>query len=88
MFISKCENDEDRKEVVRMIESKNRELQAVRIELAVQICLSYPTLYPRMKSRNLVYKSDKEMVACKVLDNLIHLEPSIKHILDFHYKRM
>jgi len=70
-----------------MIEPKNRELQAVRIEVAINICIKYPTLYNRMKDKNIVYKSEEEMVACKVLDSLMCLEPCIRNILSFYYKR-
>jgi hypothetical protein len=71
-----------------MIEPKNRELQAARIEIAIQICLSFPQLYPKCMGMKKGYMSDKEYVAACVLGELMKLEPSIKHILDFHYKRM
>jgi len=71
-----------------MIEPKSRELQAVRIEIAVQICIQHPNLYPKLMSKNPVFIADKEYVAACVLKEMMRLEPCIKHILDFHYKRM
>ena len=71
-----------------MIEPKSRELQAVRIEIAVNICLSFPSLYPKLMSRTPVFISQKERCAADVLREMMRQEPCIKHILDFHYKRM
>jgi len=70
-----------------MIEPKSRELQAVRIEVAINICIKYPTLYNKIQSGNLIYKSNDEMVACHVLLEMLRLEPCIKNILSFYYKR-
>ena len=71
-----------------MIEPKSRNLQAARIEIAVQICIRYPNIYNMIKTHEFVFKSDKERVACEVLMSLMRYEPCIKHILDFYYKRM
>jgi hypothetical protein len=71
-----------------MIEPKNRNLQAVRIEIAVQICQSFPALYSKVNSLQPHFISDKERCAAETLIKLMSLEPSIRHILDFYYKRM
>lgn len=71
-----------------MVEPKSRELQAVRIEIAVNLCMSYPRIYQMIKTHQFYFKSDKERVACEVLMALMRYEPCIKHILDFYYKRM
>jgi hypothetical protein len=70
-----------------VIEPKNRELQAVRIEVAVNICVSFPELYPKLMSKNPVFIADKEYVAACVLKEMMRLEPCIKNILSFYYKR-
>lgn len=64
----------------------NREMLAVRMEIAVSICTKHPTLYKRMEHDNLVYFSEEEMVACKILDNLMMLEPVIGKVLELYYK--
>ena len=71
-----------------MIEPKNRKLQAARIEIAVQICISNPLVYPKIWSNCPYYKDDRERLQAEMLKSLMRQEPSIKHILDFHYKRM
>jgi len=70
-----------------VIEPKNRELQAVRIKIAVNICVQYPNLYPKLMSKNPVFIADKEYVAARVLKEMMRLEPCIKNILSFYYKR-
>lgn len=71
-----------------MIEPKGRELQAVRIEIAVNICMKFPNLYPKIFGKSKVPITDYESAAAEILAMLCELEPCIKHILDFHYKRM
>ena len=71
-----------------MIEPKSRELRAVRIEVAVQICIQHPNLYPKIMSKIPVFISQKERCAADVLREMMRQEPCIKHILDFYYKRM
>jgi hypothetical protein len=71
-----------------MIEPKNRELQAVRIEVAMNLCITYPTIYDMIKTHKFVFKSDKERVACELLMYMMRYEPCIKNILSFYYKRM
>lgn len=70
-----------------MNETKHRELQAVRTEVAVKICVSYPSLYRKIFSKTPIYSNEKERCAADVLKAMLRLEPSVKHILDFHYKR-
>lgn len=70
-----------------MSEEKSRRLQAARIEVAVQICIANPALYPKLTSRCPHFKSERERLQAETLVNLMRLEPSIRHILDFHYKR-
>ena len=74
-------------EVRNMSEVKRRELQAVRIEVAVQICIKFPSLYPKIYGKSRTPITDYESAAADILVGLIKLEPSIKHILDFYYKR-
>ena len=83
-----CENDVNRKEVVRMIEPKNRNLQAARIEIAVQICIQHPNLFPKLQRHEYIYNDEKEKLCAEVLMSLMAQEPCIRKILSFYYKRM
>jgi hypothetical protein len=67
--------------------SKERCLKAARIEVAINICLRFPTLYPRMLRNETVLRDDAEHIAENVLLGLLKLEPCVKHILDFYYRR-
>jgi hypothetical protein len=87
-FISECENDGNCKEVVRMIEPKNRQLQAARINIAVQICILHPNVFPKIRYHNYMYNDEKEKLCAEVLISLMAQEPCIRKILSFHYKRM
>lgn len=68
-------------------EARSQDLQAARIDIAVQICLSFPQLYPKLKSKKPLFISQKERCAADVLGEMLRQEPSIRHILDFYYKR-
>jgi len=70
-----------------MIEPKNRELQAVRIEVAISICIKFPNLYNKIYGKSKAPISDYESFAADILVGLCELEPSIKHKLDFYLKR-
>jgi len=71
-----------------MIEPKNRELQAVRIEVAISICIKFPNLYNKIYGKSKAPISDYESYAADILVGLIETEPCIKNILSFYYKRM
>jgi hypothetical protein len=71
-----------------MIEPKGRELQAVRIEVAVNICITYPALYKKIFSKTPLWNNEKEKCAGEVLKAMLKAEPCIKNILSFYYKRM
>ena len=71
-----------------MIEPKSRELRAVRIEIAVRICIRFPKLYNKIFGKSMEPITDYESAAAEILAMLCKLEPCIKHILDFYYKRM
>ena len=70
-----------------MSEQKRRELRAVRVEMAVQICIQHPNLYPTIRDRQYVYNDDGERLCAYVLVELMRHEPCVKHILDFYYRR-
>jgi hypothetical protein len=70
-----------------MIEPKNRELQAVRIEVAINLCIKYPNLGQVVSWKYYVPRSEDERLAKLLLINLMNLEPCIKKILSFYYKR-
>ena len=71
-----------------MIEPKGRELQAVRIEVAIDICIKFPNLYNKIYGKSKAPISDYETYAADILVGLCELEPCIKKILSFYYKRM
>jgi len=70
-----------------MIESKNRELQAVRIEIAISICIKFPNLYNKIYGKSKAPITDYESYAADILVGLCESEPCIKKILSFYYKR-
>ena len=70
-----------------MIQVNNRELKAVRIEVAISICIKFPRLYLMILKNKWSYRTDEEQIAENILFELIELEPCIKSILDFYYKR-
>ena len=70
-----------------MLEPKNRELQALRIETAIQICIKFPSLYNKIYGKSRAPISDYESLAADILVGLCELEPCIKNILSFYYKR-
>ena len=86
-FICLYVHDVGTEKMIRMIEPKNRELKAVRIEVAIGICIKFPTLYPKHVKFSCPMQSEDEFNAWKILRSLMELEPCIKHILDFYYKR-
>jgi len=68
-------------------EPKNRQLQAIRIEAAVNICIQHPNLYPTIRDRKYIYNDAKERICAELLMVLMKQEPCIKKILSFYYKR-
>jgi len=70
-----------------MIEPKNRELRAVRIEVAISICIKFPNLYNKIYGKSKAPISDYESYAADILVGLCESEPCIKNILSFYYKR-
>jgi len=69
-----------------MKELNKKELKAVRIEVAVSMCIRSPSLYQNMIDQKKHFNLSRETVAVKILRELIRVEPSIGHILDFYYK--
>ena len=70
-----------------MIEPKNRELQAVRIEVALKMCIEQPSLFWKAQTKFPVYSDIKERLKIDILRELMRQEPCIKNILSFYYKR-
>ena len=70
-----------------MKELSKEQLKAVRIEMAVQLCISRPALYRKVTSVCPVWNNKSERLAGRILKGLMCLEPSIGHILKFYYKR-
>ena len=62
-------------------------LTAARLEIAVQICLSFPSLYNKLRCVQLQYIRGAERDAAIVLVNLLNIDPVVKWTLDFYYKR-
>jgi uncharacterized Rmd1/YagE family protein len=70
-----------------MIEPKSRELRAVRIEVALKMCIDQPSLFWKAQTKFPVYSDVKEKLKIEVLRGLMRQEPCIKNILSFYYKR-
>lgn len=70
-----------------MKELNERELKAVRIEVAIEMCIRSPSLYQNTLEQMKHFNLSRETVAVKILRELMRLEPSIGHILEFYYKR-
>ena len=66
---------------------KRRELQAARIEIAINICVLHPNLYPTIRNRQYIYNDDKDKLCAQILLSLMKQEPCIKRILEYYYKR-
>jgi len=70
-----------------MSELKRRELQTVRINVAIELCIRFPDLYRKVVTRASVFKDETEYCASKILAELMRLEPSIRYILSFYHER-
>jgi len=64
-----------------------RELQTVRINVAIELCIRFPDLYRKVVTRASVFKNEREYFASQMLAELMRLEPSIKYILSFYHER-
>jgi len=73
--------------MVRMLEPKNRELQAVRIDIAIRICIEHPQVLEALMSDKPKYLEPKDAVALSLVRIMMKAEPCIKNILSFYYKR-
>jgi len=70
-----------------MSEPKSRELRAVRIEVAITMCIQNPSLYANLLEQEKHFNPTRETLHVKILRELMRLEPCIKNILSFYYKR-
>ena len=70
-----------------MIEPKNRELQAMRIDIALKICINHPQVLEALMSDKPKYLDSKDTVAFSLVKIMMKAEPCIKNILSFYYKR-
>lgn len=75
------------KEVSRMGQMSSHDLRAVRIEVAINVCLRFPSLYNKIYGKSKAPITDYESGAADILVGLCKLEPCVKYILDFYYKR-
>ena len=76
-----------KKEVSGMISVERNELRAIRMECAVSICKKFPSLYNKIYGKYKRPLSDREFHVADILISLIRLEPSIKGILDYYYRK-
>ena len=70
-----------------MKELSTEKLKAIRINVAIQMCIRSPSLYQNTIDQRKHFNLSRETVAVKVLRELMRLEPSIGHILEFYHKR-
>jgi len=70
-----------------MIDNKSREMTATRLEVAIGICLRFPTLFNKVMSKQQINITEEEYPAAKILVDLLNLEPVVRHVLTFYYKR-
>jgi len=67
-----------------MIQIKDREVKAVRIEIAIDICTTFPNLFNKIYGKSRAQITDYESSAAEVLAGLCELEPCVKEILKFY----
>jgi hypothetical protein len=70
-----------------MIEPKSRELQAMRIDIALNICINHPQVLEALMGDKPKYLDVKDAVALSLVRIMMKAEPCIKNILSFYYKR-
>ena len=70
-----------------MTQDEKRKMTATRLEIAVEICLRFPTLYNKVMSKQQINITKEEYPAAKILVDLLNIEPTVRHILAFYYKR-
>jgi len=63
----------------------DREMLAVRMEVAVGICTKFPNLGPKFFSTTLITITSKEVIAANTLKELLRMEPVIYNVLKAYY---
>jgi len=64
----------------------DRELLAVRMEVAVSICAKFPTMYKKVKEHKAPFGDDVQHTVYCVLTLLLEVEPVIDKVLGAYYK--
>ena len=70
-----------------MSETKNKDLQKLRIEICVKLCQSHPKVWDAVISEQTSYIEKNDKVTFVIVEALTRLEPSIRHILSYYHKR-
>jgi len=70
-----------------MSDKFDNRLTAARLEIAVQICLSFPSLYNKLGRVQWQYITGDERKAAVMLVSLLNVDPVVKWTLDYYYKR-
>jgi len=63
------------------------EMTRLRQKVAVDVCISHPKVFDAVLITAPTYLEPKERDYYVVVDALMKLEPSIKHILSYYHKR-
>jgi hypothetical protein len=64
----------------------DKEMRSARLEIAVQICYKYPTLFKKLYGNTGYVMAEKEAIASEVLKGLCEADPIIKTISSQYYK--
>lgn len=69
-----------------MNQVNDKEMLAVRMEIAVGICTKFPNLYMKLHSWRCGIVTRTEEPAANVLSGLMQVEPLIRKVLDAYYQ--
>jgi hypothetical protein len=68
------------------IEITSEEIRYIRVRTAISICTKFPKIYKKLFSDKGYTMTEDETLAANVLQELCHLEPRIKRILEYYFK--
>ncbi len=64
----------------------DKEMRSARLEIAVQLCHKYPSLFKKLYGNAGYVMAEKEAIASEVLKGLCEADPMIKTVLSQYYK--
>lgn len=70
-----------------MVDIEKEQLRKDRQDIAISICIKHPSAFAKTQEKHPVFKDENEKTAVEVLKELMKSELSIRHTLQYYYKR-